>query len=258
MRGSYSTPILLAVWALPLGLCASGAVVRLVPGLRRHFLQQNRHIVNIALVGAVAVGVLALMGATFIALTAPSAQNAYASEAADGGASLGVSSASFLSGTAAGEAKVATGTVVSVPAIMVRPLVRMAAPEPKSATKAVKRVVHVKARAVHHASAKPKVVSTGGSGWKSGSVSTFGIGDGLVGHGLAGGGILHANSMVVAHRTLAFGTRVQFRYGGKTCVAVVMDRGPYVHGRVFDLGPGTAKALGFSGVDTVQYKVLGK
>ncbi|PKQ19669.1 MAG: hypothetical protein CVT66_08965 [Actinobacteria bacterium HGW-Actinobacteria-6] len=73
---------------------------------------------------------------------------------------------------------------------------------------------------------------------------------------MAGGGNLTPTSMVVAHRTMKFGTKVQISYNGKTVVAVVKDRGPYVTGRTFDLGPGTAKALGFSGVGTVRWRVV--
>ncbi|MRR11817.1 hypothetical protein EG835_04975 [bacterium] len=73
---------------------------------------------------------------------------------------------------------------------------------------------------------------------------------------MAGGGTLEWGSMVVAHRSLPFGTRVEFSYNGNTCVAVVQDRGPFVGGRTFDLGPGTAAALGFSGVGTVDYRIL--
>jgi rare lipoprotein A (peptidoglycan hydrolase) len=73
---------------------------------------------------------------------------------------------------------------------------------------------------------------------------------------MAGGGTLQPDSMVVAHRSLPFGTRIEFSYKGRTCVAVVQDRGPFVGGRTFDLGPGTAKALGFGGVGTVDYRIL--
>jgi rare lipoprotein A (peptidoglycan hydrolase) len=73
---------------------------------------------------------------------------------------------------------------------------------------------------------------------------------------MAGGGTLQPGSMVVAHRSLPFGTRIEFSYKGRTCVAVVQDRGPFVGGRTFDLGPGTAKALGFGGVGTVDYRIL--
>lgn len=93
-----------------------------------------------------------------------------------------------------------------------------------------------------------------GDGWKSAKVSWYG--PGFIGNTMAGGGTLEWGSMVVAHRSLPFGTRIEFEYNGLTCVAVVQDRGPYAGGRIFDLGPGTAAALGFSGVGTVRYRVL--
>jgi rare lipoprotein A len=55
----------------------------------------------------------------------------------------------------------------------------------------------------------------------------------------------------VANRSLPCGTKVKFRYGGRTATAVVDDRGPYVGGRDWDLNQNTAAALGFSGVGTV-------
>jgi hypothetical protein len=55
----------------------------------------------------------------------------------------------------------------------------------------------------------------------------------------------------VANRTLPCGTRVRFRYGGRTVTAVVDDRGPYVGAREWDLNENTAGALGFGGVGMV-------
>ena len=60
----------------------------------------------------------------------------------------------------------------------------------------------------------------------------------------------HAN-FGVANRTLPFGTRVTFRYGGRSVTAVVDDRGPFVGGRDWDFNQNTAAALGFGGVGTV-------
>lgn len=97
-------------------------------------------------------------------------------------------------------------------------------------------------------------VSASTDGWQRAKVSWYG--PGFIGNTMAGGGTLEWGSMVVAHRSMAFGTRIEFAYNGNTCVAVVMDRGPYAGGRVFDLGPGTAAALGFSGVGTVDYRIL--
>lgn len=92
------------------------------------------------------------------------------------------------------------------------------------------------------------------TGWRAARVSWYG--PGFYGNTMAGGGRLRRDSMVVAHRSMAFGTKIEFTYNGRTVTAVVRDRGPYVSGRVFDLGPGTAKALGFSGVGTVRYRVV--
>ncbi|MBN2247091.1 MAG: hypothetical protein JW733_00180 [Coriobacteriia bacterium] len=93
-----------------------------------------------------------------------------------------------------------------------------------------------------------------GTGWRTARASWYG--PGFYGNTMAGGGILQPDSMVVAHRTLAFGTRIEFSYKGRTCIATVQDRGPFTAGRVFDLGPGTARTLGFSGVGTVSYRIL--
>lgn len=55
----------------------------------------------------------------------------------------------------------------------------------------------------------------------------------------------------VANRTLPCGTKVRFRYGGRSVTATVDDRGPFVGGRSWDLNQNTAGALGFGGVGTV-------
>ena len=55
----------------------------------------------------------------------------------------------------------------------------------------------------------------------------------------------------MANKSLPCGTHVTFSYGGRTVVATVDDRGPYVGGRTWDLNQNTAAALGFAGVGTV-------
>jgi rare lipoprotein A (peptidoglycan hydrolase) len=122
----------------------------------------------------------------------------------------------------------------------------VAAPAPKTSSSSPSRT----------SSTSSSSRSTSSSGWKSAKASWYG--PGFYGNTMAGGGTLTRSSMVVAHRTLAFGTKIQFQYNGKTCTATVMDRGPHVAGREFDLGPGTANALGFSGVGTVKYRILGR
>lgn len=55
----------------------------------------------------------------------------------------------------------------------------------------------------------------------------------------------------VANKTLPCGTKVTLSYGGRTVVATVDDRGPYVYGRSFDLNQNTARVLGMWGVGRV-------
>lgn len=119
---------------------------------------------------------------------------------------------------------------------------------------AVKKPTAVRRSAPARPAASGGGTAPSGSGWRSARVSWYG--PGFYGNTMAGGGTLQPNSMVAAHRSLPFGTRVEFSYKGRTCVAVVKDRGPFVGGRTFDLGPGTAKALGFGGVGTVNYRIL--
>jgi rare lipoprotein A len=71
------------------------------------------------------------------------------------------------------------------------------------------------------------------------------------GGGLACGGTLTSWTMGVANKTLPCGTMVTLRYGGRTVRVPVVDRGPYVAGRDFDLTEATKRALGFEGVGQV-------
>jgi rare lipoprotein A (peptidoglycan hydrolase) len=68
---------------------------------------------------------------------------------------------------------------------------------------------------------------------------------------LACGGELTSATMGVANKTLPCGTEVTLRYDGRTVRVAVIDRGPYVAGREFDLTEATKQALGFGGVGEV-------
>jgi rare lipoprotein A len=59
------------------------------------------------------------------------------------------------------------------------------------------------------------------------------------------GGSLTSSTLGVANKTLPCGTLVTLRYGGRTVRVPVIDRGPYVEGREFDLTEATKQALGF-------------
>jgi hypothetical protein len=65
------------------------------------------------------------------------------------------------------------------------------------------------------------------------------------GGSLACGGSLTSSTMGVASRTLPCGTLVRLRLGWRTVSVPVVDRGPYVEGREFDLTQATKQALGF-------------
>jgi rare lipoprotein A len=76
-------------------------------------------------------------------------------------------------------------------------------------------------------------------------------GPGLYGNGVACGGTLLPGTMGVAHKTLPCGTKVKLRYRGRTVTVPVIDRGPYVPGRDYDLTEAVKERLGFPGVGTV-------
>ena len=63
--------------------------------------------------------------------------------------------------------------------------------------------------------------------------------------------------LTAAHRTLAFGThvRVTNRRNGRSVTVRINDRGPFVRGRVIDVTPAGARALGFSGLAPVKVDV---
>jgi rare lipoprotein A len=65
------------------------------------------------------------------------------------------------------------------------------------------------------------------------------------GGSLACGGSLTSSTMGVASRTLPCGTIVTLRLGWRIVSVPVVDRGPYVEGREFDLTEATKQALGF-------------
>jgi rare lipoprotein A len=61
------------------------------------------------------------------------------------------------------------------------------------------------------------------------------------------------SALTAAHRTLPFGTKVRVvnKRNGKSVTVRINDRGPFVRGRIIDLTPAAADALGFSGLAPV-------
>ena len=76
----------------------------------------------------------------------------------------------------------------------------------------------------------------------------------------ASGEHVSATGLTAAHRTLPFGTlvRVTCQHTGRSVVVRINDRGPFVRGRVIDVTPAAARALGFSGLAPVTLDVVGR
>jgi rare lipoprotein A len=72
-------------------------------------------------------------------------------------------------------------------------------------------------------------------------------GPGLYGNHLACGGRLRHGRLGVAHKTLPCGSKVTLRHHGRVVRVRVIDRGPYVAGREYDLTAATARRLRFRG-----------
>ena len=73
----------------------------------------------------------------------------------------------------------------------------------------------------------------------------------------ASGERANPSGLTAAHRTLAFGThvRVTNRRNGHSVTVRINDRGPFVRGRVIDVTPAGARALGFSDLAHVQLEL---
>src|SRR5688572_26686140 len=84
--------------------------------------------------------------------------------------------------------------------------------------------------------------------------------DGYAGRRTASGERVQSAALTAAHKTLPFGTmvRVTNRRNNKSVVVRINDRGPFVRGRVIDLTPAGARAIGMSGLAPVSLAVMGR
>jgi len=84
---------------------------------------------------------------------------------------------------------------------------------------------------------------------QSGIASVYGYESGKT----ASGERAAPGGLTAAHRTLPLGShaRVTNTRNGRSIVVRINDRGPYVAGRIIDLTPAAAHALGFSGLAPV-------
>jgi rare lipoprotein A (peptidoglycan hydrolase) len=88
---------------------------------------------------------------------------------------------------------------------------------------------------------------------RDGDISWYG--PRLYGNGTACGQTLTRALIGVAHRTLPCGTLVTFRYGGRTLTVPVIDRGPYVSGRTWDLSYGACNKLSHCFTGSIEWKL---
>jgi hypothetical protein len=82
-------------------------------------------------------------------------------------------------------------------------------------------------------------------------------GPGFYGNRTACGIALTQSVIGVAHRTLPCGTRITFKNpdNGRVVTAAVIDRGPYVAGREWDLTGGLCQALGHCYTGAIYWKM---
>ena len=129
------------------------------------------------------------------------------------------------------------------------------------------RHTHVTARSTAHRAAARASARHGdhrgafaGAGISAGDPLQSGIASVYSGGRTANGERAAAGGLTAAHRTLPFGTMVKVTNSatGRSIVVRINDRGPFVRGRVIDLTPAAARAIGFSGIAHVTLSVVGR
>jgi rare lipoprotein A (peptidoglycan hydrolase) len=92
------------------------------------------------------------------------------------------------------------------------------------------------------------------SGAYSGIASWYGH----TGNRTASGERTNLGGLTAAHRTLPLGTRVRVTNTrtGQSVVVRINDRGPFIRGRVIDLTPAGARAIGMVGLAPVSLSVV--
>lgn len=93
--------------------------------------------------------------------------------------------------------------------------------------------------------------------FEAGIASTYGEGDGFEGNLTACGQVFHTRVIQVAHKSLPCGTtvRVEDLDTGRSVIATVTDRGPYISGRIVDLSWGAFEQLDPTGPGLLHVNV---
>ncbi len=221
--------------------------------------------------GKLNIALLALFGLGLLASAAMVAGRADSASAASGGIGIASKQATPAAGTTAVRgtrfgARVLrqgmTGADVTVLKSIVRSKRllsgRLNGTFDRPTTSAVRRFQSsadmARSGVVNPATAKAMVRSLG-----TGHASWYG--PGLYGNGTACGKVtLRPTTIGLAHKTLPCGTRVLIGFRGKYIIAPVIDRGPYIAGRTWDLTAAAAKAVGLTsaGVGTVRHAIISR
>ena len=101
---------------------------------------------------------------------------------------------------------------------------------------------------------KPKEIITNSSEWLLDSNISW-YGPGFYGNRTACGLELTKTLIGVAHKTLKCGTIVIFKWNGVIVSAPVVDRGPYVNGRQFDMTGGLCVKLDHCFTGKIYYRI---
>jgi len=109
----------------------------------------------------------------------------------------------------------------------------------------------VRARYAGDERTRPAVRSLRGTvnAYRAAAASWYG--PGLYGNRTACGQTLSPSTFGVANKSLPCGTRVTFHYKGRTVTAPVVDRGPFVGDRTWDLTAAAKRKLGFGSTGNV-------
>jgi rare lipoprotein A len=87
--------------------------------------------------------------------------------------------------------------------------------------------------------------------------SETGIASVYSGEKTANGEYAYASSLTAAHRSLPFGTKVKVTnvQTGRSVIVRINDRGPFIKGRIIDLTPAGAEAIGSTGLAMVSLTI---
>jgi hypothetical protein len=102
--------------------------------------------------------------------------------------------------------------------------------------------------------ALPRAVPAPGGGWYSALAAPR---PPRTGRRTACGHVLTRLSVGVAHPVLPCDIKLYIRYGRRTILTQVIDRGPYVPGREFALTPELAQLFGLRGTQPIRWRFAG-